>query len=103
MSEFKGVSTDKLQAQYDAAVDSIRVQQEKLAPIAEELSRRSNARTLIINQVIAGQSDALRAVGVSEEAIADAEAHVANTKARKAERRKAAIATPVSAVEGGAS
>jgi len=103
MAELKNRPTAELQAEYDAGIDVIRAQREKLEPLKQELSRRSNARALILNQVIGGQADALRAAGVPEETIAEAEAYVADEKARKAEARATSVsgfANPV-AMGGG--
>ena len=104
MSDFKGVPTDKLQAEYDAGIDLIRAQRAKLEPLKQELSRRSNARVLVLNQVMAGHAAALRAAGVPEEAVAEAEAHFAAEKKRKHELRvaNAKPTTEASTVEGGA-
>lgn len=87
MSSLKEVPTDKLQAQYDAGIESIREIQERLAPLHQELSDRSNTRTFVFNQVIAGQAEALRALGVAPELIAEAQTHFEAEKTRKAQLR----------------
>jgi hypothetical protein len=102
MSQFKGVPTDKLQAEYDAGIKTINELTERHEALNAELSRRSNARTFILNQVIAGESAQLLANGIDPAVIADAEAYVASEKARKAQLRAERAAAP-SGVAGGAS
>lgn len=101
MPEFKGVPTDKLQAEYDAGTKTISDLAERRELLNAELSRRSNARTFILNQVIAGESAQLLANGVDPAVIADAEAFVASEKARKATLRAERATAPSSV--GGAS
>lgn len=91
MAEFKNRPTAELQAEYDARVDKIRALREENEPLKQELSRRSDAVTLVLNQVIAGNADALRQTGVPEEMVAAAESQVAAEKVRKAALRAASV------------
>jgi hypothetical protein len=81
------VATAELQAEYDAGVAKIRATRASLEPLHAELSKRSNAKVFVFNTVAAGQKTALLAVGVSPQAIAEAEKAIADAKAHKASRR----------------
>jgi hypothetical protein len=102
MPDIKDRPTAELQAEYDAGIKQINDLTERHEALNAELSRRSNARTFILNQVIAGESAQLLANGVPSAVVAEAEAFVASEKVRKAALRAERAAAP-SGVVGGAS
>ncbi len=78
----------ELQAEYDSAVSKIHELQTLTDSLNAELSRRQNARTFVFNQVIDGHAEALLANGADPGLVAEAQAHVAAEKIRKAKLRE---------------
>lgn len=79
--DLKDRPTAALQAEHDAALAKIEELHASIVEHKAELGKRSNARALLINTVMAGQAAALRAAGVPESAVKDAEEYVARERA----------------------
>lgn len=82
------VSTEALQAEYDAGVEQIRDLRERLDPLNAELTKRCNARAFVLNAVMAGQGAALVAAGVPAADVEAAGKFVAAERARKLAARE---------------
>lgn len=90
------VAAEELRAEYEpkaAKLSELRAQaralEAEIAPLRDELARRENNYTLILNAVMAGQQQLLRASGVAPEIIAAAEADFADRKAKREAERAA--------------
>lgn len=90
------VSTAELRSEYEPKAEKLRelraaakALDAEIAPLRDELAAREHKYTLILNAVMAGQQQLLRATGTPEEVIAEAEADFA---ARKAAREAARAA-----------
>ncbi len=88
------VAAEQLRAEYEPKASKLKELyaeaaklEVEIAPLRDELAQREHNYTLILNAVMAGQQQLLRATGVAHEVIADAEADFAQRKAqREAER-----------------
>ncbi len=98
--ELKSVSTEELRAEYMPQFDklkslkaAVKQLEAEIAPLREELVERDNKSTLVLNAVMAGQQNLLRATGMSEEAISEAESvFKAMKSAKEAARSEKAVA-----------
>ena len=82
-NRFTDITTEDLIAKRDANLAALRKLRAETDDLNEEIGRRGNHRAFVINSVIEGRAQAMRDAGVSEMAIAEAEAYVAEERARK--------------------
>ncbi len=93
--ELKSVSTEELRAEYVPQFEklkslrsAVKQLEADIAPLRDELVERDNKSTLVLNAVMSGQQGLLRATGMSEEAISQAESVFAAMKSAKEAARK---------------
>ncbi len=98
--DLKSVSTDDLRAEYQPQFDKLKALKAEvkalelsITPLRDELVDRDNKSTLVLNAVMAGQQALLRATGLSEEVISEAESVFKAMKSTKeAARAEKAVA-----------